>query len=410
MADQVKEIFAGTISASDVATGSTTLFTTDASTQYVIKDVHVSNSFIGAPELVVNNFDVASLATSVTGSEIVDVSSTIKYKIADTTPVFKNDIQAGLSSTYTKNNTNQLLVNGVLSGDPVTTTVATGFSSLASQASAVMYAVATNGDIYYGITDGNSSQSIRKHTVSGVNSQVVSMNYGWSVFDGNETIYYCSANSYGNNVLKKFNINTGVTTSSTLSIAFCGSSYPHGVMTNNGKIACIFTGEPYGVYLIDPIADTVTSVGGMDNFNYSGSTYNIAAYYDETTNRYTFWRRNSNNLYRARANDEIVIGSSYTGGCTNNTGTIPGSFLSSNEILYRYARGDGDGFFIQFKDHYKETYDLNPITGGVTTTQVNNYLPYNIRYGFYYELQAPTTASEITNTVDVRVTGVKTTL
>ena len=409
MADQVKEIFAGTISASDVATGSTTLFTTDANTQYVIKDVQVSSSFLGTPELAINNFDVASLAGSVTGSEIVDVSSTAKYKISDTTPVFKNDIQAGLSNSYIKKNTTQLLVNGVSSGDPVTTEVATGFSSLNSQTQAVMYAVASNGDIYYGRTDGNSSQSIRKQTVSGVNSQVVSMSYGWSVFDGNETIYYCGASTFGGNVLKKFNINTGVTTSQTLNIHFVSSSYPHGVMTNNGKIACIHSGEPYGVFLVDPIANTATSVGGMGSFSTSGTQYNMAAYYDETTNRYTFWRRNSNNLYKSVANNEIVIGSPYTGGHSNNQSTIPGSALSASEILYSYARGD-DSSFIQFKDHFKETYTLDPTTGSVTTVKLDNYLPYNILYGFYYEIQKPLTASEITSTVDVRVTGVKTTL
>jgi hypothetical protein len=409
MADQVKEIFAGTISASDVATGSTTLFTTDANTQYVIKDVQVSSSFLGAPKLAVNNFDVASLAGSVTGSEIVDVSSTAKYKISDTAPVFKNDIQTALSTTYTKNNTTQLLVNGVSSGDPVTTTTATGFSSLNEQAQTVMYAVASNGDIYYGRTDGNSSQSIRKQTVSGVNSQVVSMSYGWSVFDGNETIYYCGASTFGSTVLKKFNINTQVTTQVNLGSPFCSSSYPHGVMTNNGKIACIHSGEPYGVFLIDPIANTVTSVGGMGSFSSSGTGYNIAAYYDETTNRYTFWRRTSNTLFKSIANNEIVIGSSYTGGCTNNTGNIASTSINSSEILYNYARG-GDGSFIQFKDNFKETYTLNPTTSAVTTTKVDNYLPYNILYGFYYEIQKPITASEITKTVDVRVTGVKTTL
>ena len=411
MADQVKEIFTGTISSSDVATGSTTLFTTDASTQYVIKDVQVSSNFIGAPKLVVNNFDVASLATSVTGSEIVDVSSTVKYKISDTTPVFKNDIQAGISSsTYIKNNTSQLLINGVSSGDPVTTEVATGFSILNSETQGVMYAVATNGDIYHGTTDGNSTQRIYKKTVAGVQTTLVSMTYGWSVFDGNETIYYCGGNNFGSTVLKKFNINTEVTTQVSFGIPFCGSSYPLGVMTNNGKIACLYTGHSNSVFLIDPVADTITRVDGMGSFSYSGNTFNMAAFYDETTNRYTFWRRTNSTLHRSTANNEIVIGSPniYTGGCDNNSSTLGNNQISGSDILYSYARCNV-GSFTQFKDHFKESYTPDS-NNNVTTNIVNNYLPYNILYGLYYEMQVLTTASAVTNTVNVRVTGVQTTL
>jgi hypothetical protein len=48
MADQVKEIFAGTITTADVAsTGSYTLATTDSTTQFVIKDVTIDGVFIG---------------------------------------------------------------------------------------------------------------------------------------------------------------------------------------------------------------------------------------------------------------------------------------------------------------------------------------------------------------------------
>tara|TARA_R110000782_G_scaffold205207_1_gene293524 strand:+ start:176 stop:1417 length:1242 start_codon:yes stop_codon:yes gene_type:complete len=413
MADQVKEIFAGTISASDVATGSTTLFTTDASTQYVIKDVQVSSSFLGVPELAINNFDVSSLATSATGSEIVDVSSTVKYKVSATAPVFANSEQAGLATgaSLVKHKTTQLAVNGVLSGSPVTTEVSTSFASLSNQSQGVMYAVASNGDIYYGKTDGNSVQTIRKKTVAGTETAVISnLGYGWSVFDGNETIYYCGANVYGSTILRKLNINTGVDTFANLGLTFCGSSYPFGVMTNNGKIACIYSGYTTSVFLIDPVADTITRVDGMASWNYSGTNYNLAAYYDETTNRYTFWRRTNNTIYRSTANNEIVIGSpnTYTGGHSSNGSALSAYSITSSNILFSYARCDAVSF-TQFKDNFKESYTPDS-NNNVVTLKIDNYLPYNILYGLYYDLQATTTASNVTETVNVRVTGVKTTL
>jgi hypothetical protein len=82
MADTLEEIYKATLSNSDFdSNGVKTIITTNASTSYVLKDVQVESSEADVPikaNLLVNDMNVANIDSSVTGSEIVGPSSTVK--------------------------------------------------------------------------------------------------------------------------------------------------------------------------------------------------------------------------------------------------------------------------------------------------------------------------------------------
>ena len=82
MADTLEEIYKATLSESDFdSNGVKTIITTDSSTSYVLKDVQVESSEADIPiraNLLVNDMNVANINSSVTGSEIVGPSSTVK--------------------------------------------------------------------------------------------------------------------------------------------------------------------------------------------------------------------------------------------------------------------------------------------------------------------------------------------
>jgi len=94
MADTLEEIYKATLSDSDFdSNGVKTIITTDANTRYVLKDVQVESSEAKVPvkaNLLINDVNVANIDSSVTGSEIVGPSSTVKID-ASTYPLVYTD-------------------------------------------------------------------------------------------------------------------------------------------------------------------------------------------------------------------------------------------------------------------------------------------------------------------------------
>ena len=98
MADTLEEIYKATLTESSFnASGEATVLTTDSNTRYAIKDVQVkqvSSSINVNADLMVNDVPVANVTNSVTGSEIVGVSSTVKLKTS-TFPLDYEDVYFG---------------------------------------------------------------------------------------------------------------------------------------------------------------------------------------------------------------------------------------------------------------------------------------------------------------------------
>ena len=100
MADSVVEIVNTTLTSTELpdSTTSYNLITTDANTSYVIKDVQTF-SYVDDLQAKVNGFPVGNWAQNLTGSEVIDVSSTVSVTSADVPLV--ND---GVLEVYTSYN------------------------------------------------------------------------------------------------------------------------------------------------------------------------------------------------------------------------------------------------------------------------------------------------------------------
>lgn len=419
MTDIVNQIYAGTITVADIAsTGSATLATTNANTQYVIKDVNVSGVLVTGdrPGLAINDFRVAEIFAPATGSEIVDINSSIKYQAYETAPTLTDrniKLISGLDTLFYENVTNKE-INGTIVSTSGTTPVAISTVPTGKNANlefAMSTSGATSGSLFYVRWDGNSSSTLYKRTggVNGTETTVFSGSYTWFVFDGVDTYYY---GQYENSNLYKYNINTGSTTAAYMGFVLSSTSYPSATLINNGKILVNPSGDGQTTYLyiIDPVANTYTQVTGLTNQGVNGTNYRIMGYYNAATNRYTLYKRYGTNLFKAQLNGALTVGSAYSGGVTNSTYNVGNIGPSSANYNCAYFEVDDTNYAIAQHGVSGKT-DLKIYNTSTQSTTTQAWLPYATYADTIINYtQSAASPSTFTNTVKVRVTGVKTTL
>ena len=414
MADQIKEIFAGTATLPDLAVdGSKTLFTTDANTQYVIKDVLVDGVSWGQASLDINGFNTATLTSSVTGSEIVDVNSTVKYKAFNGAPtVEKLEFEAiqgyiGLNTPLKKVKVTDYLLNGTVASTQSfpDETISTNILSNAHE-----YAVNNNGDLFYVKWDGNSTTTLYKRIgLSGSQSTIMSGSYVWCVFDGVDKYYY---SQYTGNYVYRYDINTGATTFQATNSTTSSSSYPSATMINNGNILFNWSGnsQTNEVTIYDPIANLRTDVP-VYSVGVSGDSYKMIAYYNAATDRYTIYKRSSTTLlYKTQLTSPVVLGSSYSAAnATTTSHNLPSNFSGSAPANLAYYEVDENRFISATHRATKTEKNIFDTGSGETTTE--DWLPYFTMNDTIIKNQTSAALpSAIPGEAQIRVTGIKTTL
>jgi len=267
MADQIKEISNGTYAIGALTNG-VAIASTNATTRNVVKDIHVQNNQLTAVgsslDFVVNGVKAADIDTSVSGSEIIDVSSTA---VAQTTASFSSEAFQVLmpsSSSNSKINTfSRKLVNGIL-----------GYSAPVTQSAAITTALSSGGNIegyatigsnfFYWTDDGNSSQALYRRVggVNGTEETVANISsYMPVVFNGVDKFYWLTTSQIrtynaATNTHSAVNLQTGSTSWQNLLYSYPRISFANGLVfwTSNGN-----GGEASntGCYAINP------TTGGM---------------------------------------------------------------------------------------------------------------------------------------------------
>lgn len=224
MADTTTQKFNQTILWSDFVANSFTLFTTDASTRYVIKDIELAdNTFSGSFGLVVDNTQVALVGGNVTGTEIIDVNSTVRL-------TFDTSVANYISVNYLSNSGQSYSNNvtagaifytpsGFLSGS-VTSNTSVSMSQLTNY-SQVTGGWLLNGNFYYIYTDGNSQQALYRRAggITGTESTVYSNSYAPCCFDGVSKFYWVTGGQL-------YNYDTTTNSSNYLGGFPGGTTYP----------------------------------------------------------------------------------------------------------------------------------------------------------------------------------------
>jgi hypothetical protein len=199
MADITTQKINQTINWTDFVANSNTLFTTDANTRYVIKDVELANnSFPGSFGLVINDTQVAAVGGSITGTEIIDVNSTVRL-------TYDTSIANYISVNYISNS-GQLYSNNVTAGavfytptgfvsNAATSSTSTSMTQLTNSGN-IQGAWLLNGNFYYMYNDGNSQQALYRRAggITGTESIIYGISsYSPCCFDGVSKFYWINS-------------------------------------------------------------------------------------------------------------------------------------------------------------------------------------------------------------------------
>ena len=215
MADTLEEIYKATLSDSDFdSNGVKTIITTDANTRYVLKDVQVESSLAAVPieaKLLVNDVNVANIDSSVTGSEIVGPSSTVKID-ASTYPLVYADnyYQVIDNSSNLMRNLNATIAGQEEAGLKNIKTSTAAAVSLPSNKEFLGYweGVGPNNVRVRIDWDKNSTTDLRVYNSSGSLLFSDTTSYTPKAFDGSRYVYWYPSGS----VIKRYDTHTDTTT------------------------------------------------------------------------------------------------------------------------------------------------------------------------------------------------------
>jgi hypothetical protein len=223
MADQIKEISNGTYGIGALTNG-VPIANTDADTQYVVKDIYVQNNqltSVGATlDFVVNGINVADIDASVSGSEIIDVSSTAVAQTTASfdTQVFENWMITSVAdsriNTRTGRTINGFQSSAVLAQSTAIATAPTNSSQIVSWAF-------VGADFYYYTDDGNSVQNLYRRAggVNGTQTQIASIsNWQPVVFNGVDKFHWVTGSQI-------FTHNATTNTNSAVNLIAAGTSW-----------------------------------------------------------------------------------------------------------------------------------------------------------------------------------------
>ena len=440
MADQIKQISNGTYGIGALSNG-VPIASTDADTQYVVKDIHVQDNELldlGATlDFVVNGVNAGNIDSSVSGSEIIDVSSTA---VAQTSASFNNESfeilfpsNAVNAKIYTYNNK---FVNEVLSYATAPTQSAAITTALTNPLE--IRGFATIGSNFYYWIQTDSTGSVLYRRAGGINgTETVVPNISNNmpvVFDGVDKFYWVTTGEiYTHNATTNTNSFVSLILDGNWASAISSNpriSYANGLVfwtsTTNGGLAsqnAIFAINPTTGHILN-IRNSVGTLGVVTGDDtvlevfYSNNTYYIVSTPDTATTRDLFVRtipdfgpltsalpfRFATTVYTGAGayDQELDLGQSWP--AVDNT---------ANKFLFMSSATDGGSYRYVYKN-------FDPITqtfGRSLEFDVSAFDPRGtaltlklFNYRLVDDSANKTNATFYPQTATLRVTGVETTL
>lgn len=231
MPDTLKQFYNATINVTNlVGNQAATLFTNNATTRAVIKDIDVANTFPTQPNLTVGGTAAATLSGSLTGSEIVDTSQAVGISFptalayaSSTLVLFNPGAVQRLSTVYT--------INGLQASSFTTDQAVPTQDGSASFAPVVYYA--PDGDVFSVQTNGDATWFLFKNAGAATGTRTTintgnTASYSAIAFDGVNTFYWLSSTTN----LRVFNADTETTTNITVATLPAGTLHARLVHSN----------------------------------------------------------------------------------------------------------------------------------------------------------------------------------
>ena len=196
MADTLEEIYKATLSASDFdSNGVKTIFTTDANTSYVLKDIQVQSSLAAVPiqsNLLINDVTVANLDSAVSGSEIVAPSSTVKVDASSYPLAYTDKYYSVFNTSGQMMRNTSSFVAGVADTSLIGVNTTTTPYTVATNAQYTGYweGVGANNLAIKITADENSTSTLNVYNSSGTQIFYDTTSYSPKAFDGERYIYW----------------------------------------------------------------------------------------------------------------------------------------------------------------------------------------------------------------------------
>lgn len=431
MADQIKEISNGTYRIGELSNG-VPIASTNATTEYVVKDIYVQNNQLpalgAALNFNVNNVTAANLSSSVSGSEIIDVSSTavaVASPAAFTVTNFENWMPTGSGGSRI-NSLATRSVNGLTAS--ATNTQSAAITNSASGSTNIVSWATIGSNFYYWTHDGNSDQRLfrRAGGVNGTQTQIANINaYMPIVFNGVDKFHWLDSTViFTHNATTNTNTNVSLNTGGTQWNGTL-SSYPQ-IDFANGLV--FIQNSAFGsVFAVNPTTGRMSDIG-----NFTAPTINTAFSVHFAAGVYTF-------LYTSNTSPGATgtiyfnsVAESAVGPLTTVNTTVNATYLGSvsgytpeTNLQNHWPKKDADGNFI-FLDNstvapifvYKRVNMvtrafISPITADMSSVSPNTTTP--SAAPFRTVSIADDSANKLNTTfypqsVTLRVTGVETTL
>lgn len=446
MADSVVEIVNTTLTSTELPDSNTSynLITTDANTSYVIKDVQVS-TVLGDLQASINNYPVGNWNQSLTGSEVVDVSSTLSVT-SSSFPAIVNIVEGRTQSNSTTDiglvYENRFLyaeqslsskVNNINSSYGGYTGQETG----AANSYAHTFVEAGGGVIYqlYENVHGLASL-LRWDNAGSYDKYYTNGSYNVGCWDGaTKEIYYTSTVGGSYNLYK-----IDYTSSSTQSLVYSGfdkgytpSSYARGTSCRNylfyvtsgsmggGNTILCYNKTTNLVHKFTGLYD-VQSIYGIS----FGGYWALAVSYDAASDQFVIYRKQDSSSYTYIWKDVLPVTKStmdaYASDQTISTSTVQRGFINYGSWSlsdFRYNGGTGNAivgdessgntmYFVSYSNNTKfnkvdysaasYTAFYSPSTAFTFFPRLNTYITSGIDSDFGF-----------LDGFKIRITGVKTT-
>jgi hypothetical protein len=278
MADQIKEISNGTYGIGALTNG-VPIASTDADTQYVVKDIYVQNNTlpnVGATlDFVVNGVNVADIDASVSGSEIIDVSSTAVAQVPVASfelVVFENWMTTNTGNPRL-NTLTQRLINNTTSLSSLSQSDA--MATLPSSSSQIVSWAFVGADFYYWTYSGSNPALYRRSGgINGVQTTIASISTNMPVvFDGVDKFHWVTTTAV-------FTHNATTNTNSSVALITTGVSWPASLSSNvrtsyaNGLVFWEFDSIS-GAWAINPTTGRMGLINESQHFTANDSTVEV---------------------------------------------------------------------------------------------------------------------------------------
>lgn len=440
MADSIVEIVNTTLTSTELPDSATelTLITTDANTSYVIKDVQL-NTYGKTLLPKINGTSIGEWISSLSGSEVIDVSSTLK--VTSTNMQYEDDFEVlelteypnyfssgSIASSNVTTQTNIALFNHENVLERQSKTDVSQFANILIQNSAdVKTWQKVYGDVLYVVTadaDGNFRVDKYDSKLDGRTTVKSGSELAWPD-PANDKIWYEDANA-----LKYIDLTTGSTT--TVRSNFMGSHVPNAYAKSGLNGDWVFLLSPAQQLIFGYNTETditvLFGVGGFSTTLTDDSDFCVS--YDKSEDIFVFYFQEINAIYCAQSDVTRTTMNAYTSDQTgltttarsNGTASMLEDWDTSSQGLANSMVGSlSVGTVFYYKSTNSAIFKATQISNTTTATKIaevgqwlyggnsSNFNAWMVHYHPNSVQAKEYGLLEYCNKANLRITGVKTT-